>query len=55
MTKYRVLAGLNYPAKGGGEKRAEAKQVVSDLPAESVPWLLEQGLIEPVETSKGGE
>lgn len=48
MTKYRVLSGLNYPGKGG-EKRAEAGDVVSDLPPKSVKWLLSGGYVEPVE------
>lgn len=53
--RYRVLTGLNYPARRGGpEKRAERGDVVSDLPAGSVGWLLEQGCIEPAET-EGGE
>ena len=47
---YRVLVGLNYPAKGG-EKRAEPEDVVTDLPAKSLPWLLEGGYVEPVKES----
>jgi hypothetical protein len=42
--KFRVLAGMNY---GPNEKRAEAGDVVDDLPAESIDWLKEQGYIEP--------
>lgn len=49
--KYRVLTGLNYPGKGG-EKRAEPGDVVTDLPAKSVDWLLDQGLIEKAEGEK---
>lgn len=45
--RYRVLNGLSY--KG---KRADAGQVVSDLPAKSVRWLLEQGHIEPAGEGK---
>lgn len=45
---YRVLVGLNYPA-AGLDKRAEADDIVEDLPAKSVPWLLQDGYIEPVE------
>ena len=43
-----VKVGLNYPdpEKPGEERRAEAGDVVSDLPASSRVWLLEQGLIE---------
>jgi hypothetical protein len=50
--KYRVVAGLDYPGKGGKDKRAEPGDVVDDLPAKSVPWLLKQGAIE--EVSSGG-
>ncbi len=46
MTSYRVLNGLDYPDGTGGEKRAEIGDVVTDLPASSIPWLLEQGHIE---------
>lgn len=42
MAKYRVLTGIDYPPN----KRAEAGQVVEDLPAQSIKWLLESGLIE---------
>jgi len=42
---YRVLTGMNY---GKAETRAEPGDVVDDLPAKSIPWLLEQGHIEPV-------
>jgi len=41
--KYRALVGLNYPPA----KRAEAGDVVSDLPERSIKWLKKQGLIEP--------
>lgn len=46
--RYRVLAGLNYPdpARKGQELRAEPGDVVGDLPAKSVRWLLEAGVIE---------
>jgi len=42
MAQYRVLTGLNYPP----DKRAEIGDVVDDLPAQSVKWLLADGLIE---------
>lgn len=38
--RYRVVDGLNYR-----DKRAEPGDVVTDLPARSVPWLVEQGLV----------
>lgn len=38
--RYRVVHGLDYSGK-----RAEPGDVVTDLPAKSVPWLLEQAHI----------
>lgn len=46
--KFKVLVGINYPTKGGKEKRAEPGEVVSDIPAKSIGWLVEQGIIEPL-------
>lgn len=43
--EYRVLQGLDYPPM----RRAEPGDVVSDLPAESIPWLIESGAITPKE------
>lgn len=64
MTAYRVLVGLNYPTAPGvikrllagddlppavrAEKRAEPGDIVSDLPAHSIPALLEKACIEEV-------
>jgi hypothetical protein len=45
-TIYVVLVGLNY---GDPEKRVEVGAEVTDLPTESIPWLLEQGYIRPKE------
>jgi hypothetical protein len=45
-TIYIALVGLNY---GDPERRVEAGNEVADLPAESIPWLLEQGFIKPKE------
>lgn len=42
MATYRVLTPIEYPPS----KRAEAGRVVDDIPAKSVKWLLEQGIIE---------
>lgn len=42
MAQYRVLSGIDYPPN----KRAEVGQVVSDLPPQSIKWLLESGAIE---------
>lgn len=44
---YEVLTGLNY-----GDRRAEAGEIVSDIPAESVSWLLEQNHIKRAEESE---
>lgn len=44
MASYKVLTGINYPPN----KRAEIGDVVSDIPASSVKWLLDQGIIEVV-------
>lgn len=44
MAKYRVLKGIDYPPN----KRAEAGDVVEDLPATAIKWLLEDGIIEDV-------
>lgn len=49
MASYLVKNGLNYPDGLGGENRAEIGEVVTDLPASSIPWLIEQGHIEEVE------
>ena len=50
MTQYRALVGISYPP----DKRAEAGELVSDLPEKSATWLLAQGLIETLDgkTSK---
>lgn len=50
-TKYRALVGLNYGPK---DKRAEAGDVLTDLPAESIGWLVKQGHIEPVTPGEEG-
>lgn len=48
MAKYRVLQGIDYPPN----KRAEVGDVVEDLPATSVKWLLESGAIEDASKPK---
>jgi len=47
-TTYKVLQGIDYPPK----KRAEAGDIVDDLPASAISWLLEAGAIERVATPK---
>lgn len=42
MAQYRALVGIDYPPN----KRAEAGDLVSDLPGDAIKWLLEDGLIE---------
>ena len=42
MAQYRALVGIDYPPN----KRAEAGEVISDLPGDAIKWLLEDGLIE---------
>jgi hypothetical protein len=44
MTKYKTLIGMNYEGK-----RVEADTIIEDLPSKSLPWLVEQGLVEKVE------
>lgn len=46
MATYKVLNGIDYPPN----KRAEIGDVVSDIPSSSLKWLLEQGIIEVVES-----
>ena len=38
---YKVLQGIDYPPN----KRAEAGDVVSDLPKEAISWLIESGSV----------
>lgn len=47
VTKHRVLVGIDYTVRGQ-PRRAEPGEVVTDLPKESLPWLLEQNIVEPV-------
>lgn len=45
MPSYRALVGLSYPP----DRRVEAGEVASDIPPQSVKWLLAAGHIEPTE------
>ena len=45
MAQYRAMVGIDYPPN----KRVEAGDVVSDLPGDSITWLLDQGLIETLD------
>jgi len=44
MPKYRALVGIQFPP----DRRVEAGEVADDIPANSIKWLAEQGLIELV-------
>ena len=44
----RILSGELVPFEERGVKEVAAGQVVDDIPAVSVPWLLDQNLIEEV-------
>lgn len=48
MARYRVLVGLNYPP----DRRAEAGDLVEDIPGSSIPGLLESGYIERADDKK---
>lgn len=59
MKQYRALVGLTYPAsvkdlakrKAGQPcawKEVEAGEIVTDIPGDSIPWLLADGRIEEV-------
>lgn len=48
---YLVKNGLNYPVRGK-EIRAEAGDIVDNLPPKSVKWLLERDHIESIETEE---
>jgi hypothetical protein len=45
MASYTVLNGVNYPP----DRRAEPGDVVTDLPAKAIKWLLEINAIAPVD------
>ena len=44
MPSYKVLTGIDYDGR-----RAEPGSIITDLPARSVKWLLEQGIVEAIE------
>jgi hypothetical protein len=47
MTAHKVLRGITY-----GSKHAEAGDVVTDIPEQSVAWLLACNIIEPADAPK---
>lgn len=44
MAIYAVLVGIDYDGK-----RAEPGDTVTDIPAASIPWLMEQNIITPAD------
>lgn len=42
--QYRVLVGIDY-----GKTRREPGDIADDIPVKSIPWLLRDGIIEPIE------
>ena len=46
---YEVLKGLSY---FDNKARGEVGEIVTDLPADSIAWLLEQGCIKPADEVK---
>lgn len=52
MRRYRARVGLSWETKTG-TKRVKAGEVATGIPPQSIPWLLDQGLIEPA--GKGDE
>ena len=48
---YKVLQGIDYPPN----KRAEAGDVVSDLPKDSISWLIDAGAIVRVTAEPSSE
>ena len=48
MATYRVLNGIEYNAK-----RVEIGESADDIPAGSLKWLVDQGVIELVTTNSG--
>jgi hypothetical protein len=43
VASYRILTGVEF---GNPSKRYEVGDVANDIPAKSVSWLVEQGIIE---------
>lgn len=47
MPKYLVKTGLEFPP----DRRVEAGEIIEDIPAKSIKWLREQGMIELVDAT----
>lgn len=53
--KYKIVSPyVSYPGPNGAEVTAHSGDEVTDLPAKSLPWLLEQGHIVPVPVEDPG-
>lgn len=50
MPKFLCLIGMNY-----GQRRVEPGETVSDVPKQSVHWLLEQGVIAQADETAASE
>jgi hypothetical protein len=50
MPKFLCLIGMNY-----AQKRVEPGEIVSDVPKQSIPWLVEQGVIKEVTEEPAAE
>lgn len=50
MPKFLCLIGMNY-----GQRRIEPGEIVSDVPKQSIPWLLEQKVIVPADEAVTSE
>jgi len=48
VARYRVNQGIDYPPN----KRAEVGDIVDDLPASAIKWLVADGVIELVDAKK---
>ena len=53
--QYRVLRGVEYMDRSGKKKRHEPGTVTSELPKDSLPWLIEQGHVEEIGDDKAEE
>ncbi len=47
--RYRVLRGIDYTTAAGAAKRAEPGDVVEDVQSRSVKWMVDSGVLAPVE------
>lgn len=51
-TRYEVALGsVSFKTPFGGRKKYKTGEIATDIPAESVPWLLGAGIIRPAPTA----